>query len=127
MGNRILQRLAATIAVSLMLASASLAEGPRFQAIPPAKEIVADGHTWTILSGKLLRNGVPDTASGAVVQVRYWNGAILRKTCFWYKLTTKDWPAGDAGWLLMPTMPGEVLTGCPHFPHYPFPSSTKPK
>lgn len=128
MGNRTMQRLAASLAVSVMaalLATATtgdlaFAGAPSGQDIPPAARIVdAGGNIWTVVHGKLYRNGVPDTAAGRVARLRYYNGRLFRKTCFWYKLKTTKWPAGDNGWQMMPTNPAGIMQDCPdYFRHH---------
>ena len=115
--------ITATIAVCMtaaLLAAApnrlAFANAPSGQDVPPAAKIVDDdGNIWTIVDGKLNNNGVPDTATGTVFHLRYWNGTLLRKTCFWYSLATKKWPAGDGGWQLLATNPGQIMQDCPDY------------
>jgi hypothetical protein len=118
LADNALQRLAAAVAVSLILAAVAPAFAgtgsiDRGQSSPPLPAIHALGAIWTVAHGEVVRNGVPDTASGTAFRLRYWNGNLMVKRCAWYRLATPKWPAGDAGWEQLATSAGEIYYDCP--------------
>ena len=117
LGHYTMHRIACSIIFAVLaMASAAYAASPNQTVIPPATEIIdGAGNKWTVVSGQVYRNGVPDMASARVVKLRYAGGDIYRKVCYWSLLTATQWPAGKSGWRDMPTQPWEIALDCPNF------------
>lgn len=68
------------------------------------------GHVWSLKSGQVYRDGIPDTASGRATSLSYSFGQVTKgvvdskKFCLNARLKTSSvvWPAGDAGWHQLP-------------------------